>query len=139
MPYDHTPYSSPRASSAFDWTTSVEYDEDRKKAFHRAARKQLKSLASFLGWPPASFDVRSNMAGIAVAGDITLHHEQVYISVSQTRPGGDSGILIRSCKGRQDYSGGANSFASLDLLDDIPALADRIARIVPALQKRGAA
>lgn len=139
MPYDHSPYPRPRASSAFDWKSPVEYDEDRKIAFHRAARKQLKALASFCGWHPSSFDLRSNMAGIAVSGEITLHHEQVYISVSQTRLGGDSGILIRSCKGRKDYTGGCNSFAPVDLLDDIPALADRIARMVPALQRGGVA
>jgi hypothetical protein len=137
MPYDHTPY--PRPSSGFDWTRPVDTNEARKKAFHRAARKQLKALASFCGWPPASFDLRSNMAGVAVSGDITLHHEALYISVSQTRLGGDCGILIRSCKGRQDYSGGTNSFAPLDLLDDIPALADRVARIVPALSRGGLA
>jgi hypothetical protein len=137
MPYDHTCH--PRPVSPFDWTRPVEYDENRKKAFHRAARQQLKALAFFCGWPPASFDLRSNMAGIAVSGEVTLHHEAIYISVSQTRLGGDCGILIRSCKGRQDYSGGTNSFAPLDLLDDIPGLADRVARMVPALSLGGLA
>lgn len=139
MPYNPTPYPRPRAVPVFDWATPVEYDEDRKKAFHRAARKQLKALASFCGWPPASFELRSNMAGIAVSGEITLHHEHVYISVSQTRLGGDSGLLIRCCEGRRDYIGKSNSFAPVDLLDDIPALAERIARIVPASQHGGTA
>jgi hypothetical protein len=32
------------------------------------------------------------------------------------------GILIRTCRGRRDTTGGPNNFAPLDLLDDIPAL-----------------
>jgi hypothetical protein len=38
----------------------------------------------------------------------------------------DTGILIRTRRGRRDYIGGANYFAPLSLLDDIPALAERI-------------
>ena len=37
----------------------------------------------------------------------------------------DTGILIRTCEGRKDYTGGRNHFAPLSLLDDIPALASR--------------
>jgi hypothetical protein len=136
MPYDLSPKPS---ASGFDWNTLTDYDERRKKSFHRAARKQLKALAAYCGWAPSSYDLRSNMAGIAVSGDSTLHHEQVYISVSQDRIGGVCGILIRSCKGRNDYSGGTNHFARLDLLDDIPLLADQIIRCVPSLSKGGRA
>lgn len=136
MPYDLNPNSIP---SGFDWSTPTDYDESRKKFFHRAARKQLKALAEYCGWPPSSYDLRYNMAGIAVSGESTLHHEQVYISVSQVRFGGDCGILIRSCKGRKDYSGGTNHFARLDLLDDIPHLAEQIIRCVPSVSKGGRA
>lgn len=136
MPYDLNPISN---ASGFDWKTPTDYDESRKKTFHRAARKQLKALAAYCGWAPSSYDLRSNMAGIAVSGDITLHHEQVYISVSQDRIGGSCGILIRSCQGRKDYSGGTNHFARLDLLDDIPLLAEQIMRLVPSLSQGGRA
>jgi hypothetical protein len=136
MPYDLNPNSD---ASGFDWMQTIEYDERRKKSFHRAARKQLKALAEYCGWPPSAYDLRSIMAGIAVSGESTLHHEQVYISVSQVRFGGDCGILIRSCKGRKDYSGGTNHFARLDLLDDIPQLAEQVIRLVPSLSKGGRA
>lgn len=33
------------------------------------------------------------------------------------------GILIRTCKGGKDYSGGTNHFVALTMLDNIPALA----------------
>lgn len=136
MPYDLNPNSNP---SGFDWTTPTDYDESRKKSFHRIARRQLKALAAYCGLAPSSYDLRSNMGGIAVSGDTTLHHEEVYISVSQDRIGGSCGILIRSCKGRKDYAGGPNHFARLDLLDDIPHLADQVLRFVPSLSKGGRA
>jgi len=63
---------------------------------------------------------------IAVSGEITLHHDRVYIQVSQPATGHDSGILIRRCQGRRDFTGERNHFASLSLLDDLPALAERV-------------
>jgi hypothetical protein len=33
------------------------------------------------------------------------------------------GILIRTCKGRKDHTGGPNHFVALTMLNDIPALA----------------
>ena len=61
-----------------------------------------------------------------MSGEITLHHERVYIQVSQPWTGHDSGILIRRCNGRRDHTGERNHFASLSLLDDLPALASRV-------------
>jgi len=63
---------------------------------------------------------------IAVSGEVTLHHDRVYIQVSQPSTGHDSGILIRRCNGRKDYTGERNHFASLSLLDDLTALASRV-------------
>lgn len=92
----------------FDWQRPTQYDDCQKAAFHRAAINRLKLLATQLDWPKADFDLRSNKAGIAVSGEIALHHERVYISVSQSCMGCQSGILIRTCKGRRDYTGGRN-------------------------------
>lgn len=39
------------------------------------------------------------------------------------------GILIRTCKGRKDYTGGANHFVALGMLDDIRALAAAVRAI----------
>jgi hypothetical protein len=39
------------------------------------------------------------------------------------------GILIRTCKGRKDYTGGPNHFVALTMLDDIPALAAAVRAI----------
>jgi hypothetical protein len=113
-----------------DWYSSCSYEPDRKRCFHTVARARLRRLAAELGFPPASFDLRSNQGGIAVSGEITLHHEHVYVQVCQPATRADTGILIRTCEGRRDYTGGRNQFAPLSMLDDIPALAARVRTVM---------
>ena len=114
---------------AFDFRRSVAYDDACKRQFHRLARRQLGLLAKALDLPPGSFDLRSNMAGIAVSGEITLHAERIYVQASQPFGAFDSGILIRICNGRRDYVGGPNNFASLDLLHEPVTLARIVKRV----------
>jgi hypothetical protein len=83
-------------------------------------------LAASLGFAPCAFDLRSNEAGIAVSGEVTLHADHLYVQVSQPATGSDTGILFRSCEGRRDYVGGVNNFATLDLLHRPDDLARRI-------------
>ena len=52
-----------------------------------------------------------------------------YIQVGQFGLSSGHGILIRTCKGRKDYTGGANHFVALGMLDDIPALAAAVRAI----------
>ncbi len=115
-----------------DWYTSCSYEPDRRRRFHTVARARLRRLATELSFPPASFDLRSNQGGIAVSGEITLHHERVYVQVCQPATRADTGILIRTCEGRRDYTGGRNHFAPLSMLDDIPALAARVRAVMAA-------
>lgn len=121
------------------WTQSCAYDEAQKRSFHSTARARLRQLAVALHLPAGSYDLRSNQSGIAVSGEITLHHEVVYVQVSQSAMGGDMGILIRNCRGRRDYTGGPNNFASLYMLDDVPALAARVRQVAPDLDRARAA
>lgn len=114
----------PRTS--FDFCRPVAYDAAAKRLFHSRARSQLRGLATALGLPPGSYDLRSNPAGIAVSGEITLHTDCLYVQASQSAMGSDNGILFRTCKGRKDYVGGPNNFASLDLLNRPAELALRI-------------
>ena len=100
----------------FDFRRRVAYDPEAKRLFHMHAHRQLLALAAALGFPPCGFDLRSNPAGIAVSGEVTLHADRLYVQVSQSALGTDTGILFRSCEGRRDYVGGRNNFASLDLL-----------------------
>ena len=108
-----------------NWYQSCAYDDSQKRCFHATGLKRLRALAKSLGFVPSSFDVRSNSGGIAVSGEVTLHHEQIYVQVSQPATCADTGILIRRCKGRKDYVGGRNHFAPLSMLDDLSALASR--------------
>ena len=111
-----------------NWQLDCAYNEAQKRSFHATAQSRLRQLAIIeLQLEPNSFDIRSNKGGIAVSGEITLHHDKVYVQVSQPFGGdGTTGILIRTCKGQRDYTGGHNHFAPLALLDDVPALAVRV-------------
>jgi hypothetical protein len=115
-----------------DWYARCAYNPEIKQRFHTTARRRLRRLATALGFPPGSFDLRSNPGGIAVSGEITLHHDNVYVQVCQPATGADSGILIRTCEGRRDYAGGRNHFAPLRLLDDEAALAAQVRAVLAA-------
>lgn len=118
-----------------NWTKDCGYDAAQKRLFHSTARARLRRLAMELSLPTGSYDLRSNQGGIAVSGEVTLHHEQVYVQVSQ---GFGPGVLIRTCRGRRDYTGGPNNSAELDLLDDVPALAARVRMIAPVPRRAAA-
>ena len=113
-----------------DWTKPCAYDPEQKAVFHRASRERLKALAGAVGWDADAYDLRSNQGSIAVSGEITLHHDAVYIQAAQGALGPGMGILIRTCRGRRDYTGGPNNFAPLDLLDNIPALCRRVRSVM---------
>ena len=121
-----------------NWNKPCAYDEAQKHLFHSTARSRLRRLADELGLKPGSYDLRSNKGGVAVSGEITLHHEQVYIQVHQSVIGGGLDVLIRTCAGRRDSSGGGNNFVPLAALDDLPELADRVRMIAPELRSRAA-
>jgi hypothetical protein len=106
-----------KTSKDFDFRKSVAYDAEAKRLFHSRAKSQLRRIATALGLEPASYNLRSNQAGIAVSGEITLLSDHLYVQVSQSAMGYHSGILFRTCKGRKDFVGGPNNFASLDLLN----------------------
>jgi hypothetical protein len=116
----------PKTSSDFDFRKPVAYDGEAKRAFHNHARRWLKQLADALGLTPQSYVLRSNVGGIAVSGEATLHTDHLYVQACQPATGHESGTLFRTCQGRKDYHGGPNNFASLDLLNRPEDLARRI-------------
>lgn len=113
-----------------DWYKPCAYNEPQKHLFHREARKRLHALAEALCLPRHAYDVRSNKGGVAVSGEVTLHADHIYVQVCQPATGADSGILIRTCKGRKDYTGGPNNFAPLSDLDNIERLAGNCQRVL---------
>jgi hypothetical protein len=87
-----------RTSKPFNFRAPVAYDDAAKRRFHFSARSRLRRLATVLGLEPGSYDLRSNLAGIAVSGETTLHSDRLYVQVSQSAMGHDSSILFRTCK-----------------------------------------
>ncbi|GEO01881.1 MULTISPECIES: hypothetical protein [Sphingomonadaceae] len=94
----------------------IGYDPEAKRAFHREARSALRVAARHLGLEPDQYDLRSNFAGPAVSGEITLHGDEIYIQVSIPciHPGRE--VMFRRCKGRQDYLGDRNHFCDIAVL-----------------------
>ena len=96
-----------------NWYQSSAYDDTQKRCFHTTGLKRLRTLAKAIGFASGSFDVRSNHGGIAVSGEVTLHHEQIYVQVSQPATRADTGILIRTCKGRNRECRDESGFAAV--------------------------
>ena len=90
-----------------------------KATLHNSGRSFLKALADDLGLTKDQYTVRSNKAGIAVSGEVTLHADSLYVQLSESvmRPG-QVGILYRSCQGQKDYSGGMNHHLTVQNLAD---------------------
>lgn len=78
-----------------------------KIAYHNSCKVILRRVAEQLGLKKEDYDLRTNMGGPAVRGETTLHGEGIYIQIGSQF---GSEVLVRSCKGRKDYTGGANNF-----------------------------
>lgn len=90
----------------------LSYNEDAKKKFLAEARKVLKDLAKKLNLSPGTFNISTNKGGIAVSGGVILHTDTFYLSLEQSTFGSKE-VLIRSCNGQKDYSGGVNNHLSV--------------------------
>jgi len=86
----------------------------RKERFHKDGKKFMKELAAALGITDAC-DIRSNKAGPAVSGEVSLHGDHIYVQLSGSYHEGPQ-LLYRSCKNRKDYTGGTNNFISMEKL-----------------------
>lgn len=104
---------------------SFSYNEENKKQLHNAALKALRKLAANLDLEKSSYDVRSNKAGIAVSGEITLHADKIYVQISESFMGPGLQVMYRTCNHRKDYTGHQNNYATVDKLED-PVFIKRI-------------
>lgn len=117
-----------------NWHTPCAHNPAQKTIFHQCARDRLARLAFLLGLTPGQYDLRTNVAGIAVSGETTLHADRLYVQVSQSAGMGPV-VLFRTCNGRTDYTGDTNNWAEIALLDDLPRL---VALITPVLDRKAA-
>jgi hypothetical protein len=60
----------------------VAYNPEHKALFHRRGEALLVQIAQDLGYHQDQYDLRSNPAGIAVSGEITLHTDDLYVQFS---------------------------------------------------------
>lgn len=70
--------------------------------------------------------MRSNAAGPAVSGEVTLHSDELYVQVSCNGGGGE--VMYRRCRRRRDYTGERNNYAPMRDLTNPGTLAQRICR-----------
>lgn len=95
---------------------------ERKEKFHRDAAKILGELALEIGIEAGRFDVRSNLGGQAVSGEVTMHADNLYIQMFESTVGKPGiQVLYRSCAHRRDYSGDQNNYWSTPATLNIPA------------------
>lgn len=106
----------------------VAYDEPAKRLFHSEGRAALRRLAEALGLEEGSFDIRSNKAGPAVSGEITLHGETLWVQLSIGPFGPDREVCFRKVQGRQDHIGERNHWASVRELVEPDRFAARVRR-----------
>jgi hypothetical protein len=104
----------------------VDYDAAAKNAFHSEGQKAMRALAKALQLDSKEFEVRSSCGGPAVSGEIILHTEKCYVQLSLGLCGLDKEVLYRTCRGRDDYTGGRNHFAGVRDLVDPQRFARRI-------------
>lgn len=126
--------------------TSVSFNEysdvgaSAKDAMHRQGSTFLRKLAASLGLEKGDFDVRSNRAGIAVSGEVTLHSDDIYIQMSESCLGERGlSLLYRTCSHRKDYCGHTNNFIHLSRLRDreqVDAFIGRLSKMIACERER---
>jgi len=94
---------------------NFEYDYLNKTEFHKVAKAELRRLVKHLGMTRGTYDIRSNLGGDAVAGEVILHTEKVYLQIIANGLG-EKGlrVMYRTCEGRKDYTGGRNNSITLE-------------------------
>lgn len=106
----------------------VSYDEAAKRVFHAEGRAAMRLLAEALELDDGSFDIRSNKAGPAISGEITLHGDEVWVQLSLSCMGPDHEVLFRHVRDRSDHIGDRNRWASINELLAPDRFAARIRR-----------
>jgi len=107
---------------------SASYNETTKTQFKKDAMALLRKVVRILGLSKGTYDLRYNPAGIACSGDATLHGEDFYVSFNLDVC---EWVLVRTCEGRKDYTGGPNRqyrFSQL-VQEGAVGLADFISKI----------
>ena len=112
-----------------DWDLTPE-DKER---FHKDAQRVLRAVAEAAGLGKGEFEVGSNKAGPAIAGEVHLHADRFHLWIwggSSLYSGASRGsVTARRVKHRKDYAGdGENVSIDWELLWD-PASLVRVLKL----------
>lgn len=109
---------------------SASYNETTKAQFKKESMALLRKVVKILELAKGTYDLRYNPAGIACSGDATLHAGNFYVSFNLDIC---NWVLVRTCKGRKDYTGGPNWQYSFSRLADYGA--DGLAKFIKKVLK----
>ncbi len=104
----------------------IGYNDKDKARFAKLGTVLLQQVAARLKMPIDTYEVRYNKGGIAVSGEVILHHETLYIQLAQT----DLGVLYRSVEGQKDYTGGRNRWMKWEELLDFDRACEKFAKVM---------
>src|SRR3546814_2709641 len=119
------PPRSSRTDTLFPYTSLC---LSAKRLLHTEGRAALQVLAKALALGSGSFDVRSNKAGPAVSGEVTLHAEMLWAQLSLGPFGPGREICFRRVQSRGDHIGEGNYWGSMSALLAPDRFAERIRR-----------
>lgn len=88
------------------------HHDENKKLFKKLGMKLARELAADLLLSKESHVVRYNEGGVAVSGDVDLHHEHFHLFFNA----GVEWICARTCEGLKDSTGGRNRNYSYESL-----------------------
>ena len=108
------------------------YNSEAKKKYASELKSKLRRVAKTMGLVAGEYDLRFNPGGIAVWGEVTLHTDSLYIQASHSC---DLGVLVRTCKGRKDYTGGPNKWVPVDLLNKPEEFVEAVKRVTVKFQE----
>ena len=109
------------------------YNATAKREFELAAKAAVRRAARILGLQQGTYDIRWNPGGIAVSGEVTLHHDRFYLQIEQSCMGPGHEVLYRSCRGRKDYTGGPNHWMPAWMVDG-PTVYEPVHRVMEESQ-----
>lgn len=104
----------PAALKARNVNAYSDSGEASKTAFHKEGKAFLKKLAAQIT-PIGAYSIRSNMGGIAVSGEVTLHSEDLYVQLSESCMAPGIQMMYRSCDSSKDCCGHTNNFVQMSV------------------------
>lgn len=102
------------------------YDSAAKDEFHKLGKRYLNEIARIMELTPADFEIRSNKAGNACLGEVTLHSTSLYVQLGGSLA--SSQFFYRCVKGMKDFYGGANTWMAYDRLLSQGEVAEQFVR-----------